>query len=471
MTAAGRDLAAVGGPLGRHARARGFGALVWPFVLLAMVPLQLSMLQKSWCLERGWSGTDQFWRACFSDLPVQYQVGGLAGGLPAFLGGDAHAAHPPLTAAVMAFVGGLVGDGPVVSQQRQFFLLWAVLTAALLMGTVWLTAASRPRQASLAAHVALSPVVVTAAMVSSDVVGVALVSAGLLAWARRRPVLAGALLGLAVAARTYPVLLLLVLVLLGVRAGRLAPVRALLLGAAGAVAVVALVVGVGHPAALTEAYAQWWSAPAGLGSPWLVPQLVAAAGRADAAPGVLAALGNAVLAVVGHPLPALAVTVLSVLGIAAAVVAGALLVLTAPRRPPVALVGVVVVGIVLATGKSYPVQSALWLVPLVALAGLRWRDHLLWAGAEALNFVAVWLYSGGLSRPDRGLPPGWYALFTLVRLLGTAWLVRQAWRTAMALPAYEPDPDLPDDPDRDAVVDETAGPLAEAPDALVATYR
>ena len=60
-------------------------------------------------------------------------------------------------------------------------------------------------------------------------------------------------------------------------------------------------------------------------------------------------------------------------------------------------------------------QASLWLVPLVALVGLRWRDHLIWASAEALHFGGVWLYLAGTSTPDRGLPSGWYALTLVVR--------------------------------------------------------
>jgi hypothetical protein len=96
---------------------------------------------------------------------------------------------------------------------------------------------------------------------------------------------------------------------------------------------------------------------------------------------------------------------------------------------------------------------------------------MIWAGAELGNFVAVWLYSGGLSRPDRGLPPAWYAMFVLVRLAAVAWLVWCTWRQAMDRPAHEPEPDWPEDPDRDAVVDETAGAFTDAPDAVIATFR
>ncbi len=371
----------------------------------------------------------------------------------------------------MSLLGGLVGDGPIVAQQRQYFLLWAVLSAALVMGTVWLTAATRTLRPGLAAHVALSPVLVTAALVSSDVVGVALVAAGLFAWARRRPEVAGVLLGLGVVARGYPLLVLGVVTVLGVRAGRMRPVGRMLLAAGVSVAVVLAVFALTNPVAISYPLQSWWTSAAGLGSPWVLPQLIASAGRADSAPGILATIGNAIYSVLGHPIPTGVVTALAVLGVLAAAAAGTVLALTAPRRPAIAEVALVVVGIVLVTGKSFPVQSSLWLLPLVALVGLPRREHLIWAGAEIASFVAVWLYSGGLSRPDRGMPPAWYAMFVLVRLAAVGWLVWCTWRRAMGRPAHDPDPEWPDDPDRDELVDETAGPFTGAPDAVIATFR
>src|SRR3712207_6328969 len=69
--------------------------------------------------------------------------------------------------------------------------------------------------------VGLSPLLFVHAFTNWDLLAVALASLGLWAWARRRPVLAGALLGLGVAAKLYPVLLLGALFLLCLRSGRL----------------------------------------------------------------------------------------------------------------------------------------------------------------------------------------------------------------------------------------------------------
>ena len=68
--------------------------------------------------------------------------------------------------------------------------------------------------------------------------------------------------------------------------------------------------------------------------------------------------------------------------------------------------------------KSLPVQSSLLLLPLIALAGLRWRDHLIWATTELAYFVGVWLYIAGASAPNRGLPAGFYLVLLLARLGG-----------------------------------------------------
>ncbi|GAB3441321.1 glycosyltransferase 87 family protein [Phycicoccus ginsengisoli] len=451
----GDALALAGGPLGRHASARAASwlATVVPLLVAASVTMGLSVAQRAHCIQQGWTGSDQFWHGCFSDLPSLYQLGHLDDGLGSYLtGAGATSDHPVLSGSLLALLGGLVPDGAFLDQTRWFVALWAVVATVCALGVVWLTAAARPRHAGLAAQVALSPVLLLAAMVSVDLFGVVLVSAGIWLWARRRPVAAGVLLGLAVTARTYPLLVLLALVLLGARTGRFAAVRRVLLGAVVAVAAVLLPFLLGNPGAVVRSVQVWWDSAPGLGSVWLLPQLVGL-----------------------DPLPTGLATLLSVSTTVLALVAGTVYALRPGRRPSLAAVSLVLVALTLLTGKAFPVQASLWLVPLVALCGLRWRDHLVWAGAEALHFVMVWLYVAGLSTPDRGLPPGWYAVFLLLRVAGVVWLVVRVWRGTAGEPAPrapEPtartdrtawDEDEVDEPDED----ELAGDFAGAPDRLL----
>ena len=201
----------LGGPLGRYAvpLARGWRYYAAVLAALSMLPAVLSVWLRSWCMDAGWNSPDQFWHACFSDIPVTYRDAGLASGVGAWLSGEFGAPHPtqpPLTAFVMSLVAALVpsDNRPAAERMVIYFALWAVLSAVLLALTTWWTAATVRRFPLRAAHVALSPVVVLVLVISPDMLGVALTAAGLYAWSRSRLVWCGVLLGLAVTARTYP---------------------------------------------------------------------------------------------------------------------------------------------------------------------------------------------------------------------------------------------------------------------------
>jgi hypothetical protein len=142
----------------------------------------------------------------------------------------------------------------------------------------------------------------------------------------------------------------------------------------------------------------------------------------------------------------------------------------------------VLVGVALVTGKSFPVQASLWLLPLLALCGLRWRDHLVWAGAEAMHFAMVWLYIGGMSKADRGLPAPWYAVFLALRVAAVLYLVWRVWHDAARRPPTSPGlaagPEVPAKaelmpvPEDEATLGdeldgELAGAFAGAPDRLL----
>jgi hypothetical protein len=133
------------------------------------------------------------------------------------------------------------------------------------------------------------------------------------------------------------------------------------------------------------------------------------------------------------------------------------------------------------TGKSLTVQAGLWMLPLVALAGLQWRDHLIWAGFEAVYFVAVWLYIGGLSRADRGLPAGGYSLLLGLRVAAWLFLLVQVWRVARSRGPSDPPALVDAEPEGEVVAgqegagvaeeegdgDPLAGPMAGAPDRVL----
>jgi len=216
--------AVVGGPAGRRAAPgrRGWWTVARVLVVGAMVMLSLAVVQKQHCRSDGWSTPDMFFHACYSDLPVVYEQSGMAAGdAPYAAASQGHYLEQPvLTGLAMWGVAKVVPDGSKVAEDRWYLDLWTALIACCLAALVLVTVASARGRPWDAAHVALSPLLIPLALVSPDLLGVTLASAGLLAWGRKRPALAGVLLGLAISARTYPILLVLVLGLLATRAGR-----------------------------------------------------------------------------------------------------------------------------------------------------------------------------------------------------------------------------------------------------------
>lgn len=412
-------LAWAGGPLGRFAvpATRGVDRVLSgaaPVVAGAVLVVIVALLRLQHCLAHGWSGKEPFHRMCYSDLANSVAVADLGKGAAAYLTGGVPLDQPPLSGLEMSLLGGFVSSPDVLTGQRWFIGAWAVIAVVLLalMAARARTIGGHPWADP--AQIVLSPVVALTVLLSPDILGVGLSTLGLWAWTWRRPWQAGVLLGLAVAARTYPLILLAVIVAVTLAhrdrredAPQSADLRPLLLGAAGTVAGLGLLFVASLPT-FVEAWRGWWSAPTGPGSVWHL------------------------LTLAGSPLPAWAATVFAVIGWVAAGVLVRLLLGSVRRRPPIAAVALVAVAVVLVTGKSFPVQSSLWLVPLIALTGLRWRDHLIWASAEALHFAGVWLHLGGLGDTAKGLPVGWYAVTVLLRLAAVAWVARQAWETAIS---------------------------------------
>ena len=176
----------VGGPWGRHAGGGARGPVALAVCLpLAVLAVALGVLQKQHCRSEGWRSPDQFFHACYSDVPVVYTSSGLAGGAGPYSDGVA-LGQPPLTSALAWLLGRFAPRGVSVEAQRAYFDAATVSVAVLLVLTVAAVAVMAGRRRWDAALVAASPLVPLVALVSLDALGVALATLGLAAWARRR---------------------------------------------------------------------------------------------------------------------------------------------------------------------------------------------------------------------------------------------------------------------------------------------
>ncbi|WP_093800063.1 glycosyltransferase family 87 protein [Streptomyces sp. Wb2n-11] len=408
VAAAGSEL--IGGPAGRWA---GLGAgRLTPVRVVALVALgmfALGMVQKIPCYEWAWfRGTSsQYTHACYSDIPHLYLGRGFADGLvPYFdrLPGDMQfLEYPVLTGLFMQVAAWLTMpfDGSVQEREQAYWMVNAgmlMICAAVIAVCVARTHRRRPWDALL---VALAPALALTATINWDLLAVALTAAAMLMWSRGRSLAFGILIGLATAAKLYPVLLLGPLLVLCWRAGRYREYGAALLGAVGAWLLVNLPVMLFAPEGWKKFYTFSQERSVDFGSFWLI-----------------------ITQRTGKPLDVEAVNTYATLLMILLCAGIAALTLTAPRRPRFAQLAFLVVAAFILTNKVYSPQYVLWLIPLAALARPRWRDFLIWQSGEVMYYLGIWMYLAYTTSGDkqRGLPPEGYQLAIALHLLATLYL-------------------------------------------------
>jgi uncharacterized membrane protein len=493
---------AIGGPPGKHARIgeRRFWTVTRVLLALTVMTSVLGFLQKLPCRDgSAWVHEYQYTRACYTDVVALYSAEGLSSGKKPYY--EHPVEYPVVIGGVMqvsARLADVLSPGhhgesyaDSVARGRRFYdVTWVLLTACALLVVVS-TARLSGRRPWDAAMFALAPGLLLHATTNWDLVAVALAGTGLLAWARRRPVAAGVLLGLATATKLYPVLFLVPLALLCWRArrtGAFAKVAAATVLAAVAVTAPVYLTApsytevngqqvkvLGSPlsrlgdeglAALaphtrlgaqegTNAVYRFFELNTTRGADWDSLYLQLQHLRTD--DGWLSGVRNAVAdAVTDHgPTPTRLNTIVAVLELLL-VGALALLVARAPRRPRLPqLLFLMTTGFLPANKVDSP-QYVLWLLPLAILARPRWRPFLAWQAAEVLVLLSRFYFFVANDKPGQGIDIGWFFAAVLLRdllLVGYAALVVRD--------VLRPDRDVVR---RDGVDDPAGGVLDGAPD-------
>ena len=416
----------VGGPLGRHALIgrTAFWTPLRVILLVTVAVLALGWLGKSPCLQQyrtddgtlalDWRDNRQYVAMCYSDTVPLWAIQNLDD--PAALPyrdpwvenagqpeeNERYMEYPVLTgwAGLAASVGWLPSALPVVL----YFDVSAAWLALAWLVTVWAVHGLRPSRPWDAVLVALSPLVAVHVFTNFDALAVASATAGMLALARNRPVLAGVLIGLGGGFKMYPLLLLGPIVLIGLRRWRdgSGPPRPALLTAGAALATV---VAVNLPVALA------W--PAGWGEFFRLNRT-----RAADPDSLYFAVSHFTgwagfdgpLAAGQTPEVLNAVSLVLFLVCCAAI---ALLAWRAPRTPRLASLGFLVVAAFLLVNKVWSPQYSLWLVPLAVLALPRARILLAWMLVDALVWVPRMYYY--LTPENMGLSPDWFLGTVLLR--------------------------------------------------------
>jgi uncharacterized membrane protein len=407
----------------------------------------LALLSKAACRAGAWNvGVEQFQAHCYTDIYPLYFSEKLSQGKVPYLGHPVE--YPVIIGAAMQAAAWIVR--PISDQAirgREFFDVTVVMltlcTVAAVLATAYLAGPARRWTALL---VALSPAVILAAFINWDLIAMSLATLGMAAWAGRRGVLAGVLLGLAVATKFYPVFLLGPLFLLCLRAGRL---RAFWV-TAGSAAVAWLAVNLPVAIAAPSGWSTFYRFNAARGADW---------------GSIWYFFETEHWPVVGSmPLSTLNAVSLLLFGIACVLIV--VLALSAPRRPRVPQLYLLVVVAFLLFNKVWSPQYVIWLVPLVVLARPRLPAYVLWQFAEIAYFYGIWAYLitiiDGPGTPG-GIGPGLYFATVLARFGTVALLAGLVVRDILNPRADVVRRDGDDDP--------AGGVLAGAPDRFVLSLR
>ncbi|MDT7792098.1 MAG: hypothetical protein QOD59_1534 [Mycobacterium sp.] len=453
----------IGGPVGRHAligRAR-FLTPLRVMLIIALVFLALGYSTKAACLQTTGTGTaDQrvgnwqnqraYYELCYSDtvplytaellnlgkfpyksswietdsegkphtqydgnIAVRYMEYPVLTGIYQYLSMSLAKSYTALTKLMSV---------PIIAEVVMFFNIAAFGLALAWLATVWAsTRLAGSRRIWDAALVAGSPILIFQVFTNFDALATAFTTGALLAWARRRPWLAGALIGLGVAAKLYPLLLFVPLVMLGVRTGRLREVGKT------AIATVLMWLAVNLPVMVL--FPRGWSEFFRLNTR-----------RGDD----MDSLYNVVKSFTGwggfdqhlgfwQP-PTVLNTVTAVLFVSCCV-AITYIALTAKQRPRLMQLAFLVVAAFLLTNKVWSPQFSLWLVPLAVLALPHRRILLAWMTIDALVWVPRMMFLYG--EQNRGLPEQWFTATVLVRdiavIMLCALVIRQIYRPELDL--------------------------------------
>jgi uncharacterized membrane protein len=464
----------VGGPLGRHAvlGRHWFWTSLRAVLLMTMFVLVLGWFAKSPCLQQyvdpsgaaqlDWRNGRQYVSMCYSDTVPLYTAERLdQGGFPYRTSwvddpGTVQAQvrymeYPVITGLFQWFNariaqawthGAAIGFLPGALTVVIYFNVTAFWLALAWLVTVWAVHRLRPHRPWDAALVALSPLVAVHVFTNFDALAAALATAGVLAWARRRPELAGVLIGLGGAAKFYPLFLLGSLLVLCLRAGRLREGVRCTAFAIGAWVLVNAPIALTYPAGWREFFRLNTERGADPDS-----------------------LYNAVAYFTGwrgfdgplrHGETPVLLNSVSLGLFALACLAVAWVALTAPRRPRLSSLAFLVVAAFLLTNKVWSPQYSLWLVPLAVLALPRAKVLLAWMALDAFVWFPRMLYYLGTNQ--KGLPQDWFLGAVLLRdaavLVLCALVVHSIYRPA-------------EDPVRVAGADDPdGGVLDHAPDVV-----
>jgi uncharacterized membrane protein len=375
-------------------------------ILLALLASLLSFAKFDHCRSTGWATPDDYVHGCYSDIPSLFYSRELNTHQWAYASKDNAVEYPVITGVAMWATSWLTTSG--AKSTRNYFDINALLIVLLFIGVVLIVGKMRPEFAYL---LPISPAVIASLFINWDLWGIISMMLAIYYFDRRKLNTSALLLGVSIATKFFPVLLLLPILFILWRRNELRSIGKYVF------VTVTIWMAINLPVMLTTPQGWWRFYKLNLdrqsewGSVWYAISLL----------GVDISHLNAI----------------SILGLLIVLIAMVVYLLELPRTPKLAQVSFVLLAAVLCVGKVYSPQYVLWLAPLAIIA-LPNRKALfgfwVWQAGEMVYHVAIWQHLAQVEGSHFGLPAGGYALASFIRVATTLFFIAILVRESLKQP-------------------------------------
>ena len=367
-------------------------------IVIAFLSALFSFAKFDHCLNTNFATPDVYTHACYSDLPALFGARNLVNHAWPYSSATNSVEYPPVTGVVM-----WVTSLPTHSD-KTYFLINIGLIAFLFIGVALLVAKMKPELWYL---LPLSPAVIASLYINWDLWAVASAIAAVYFFDRRKYDYSALLLGLSIATKFFPIVLLAPIALIFYRRHEMKKAIHYLVVTGGAWLLINAPFIIFNRAGWWRFFAMNKDRGVDFGSLWYALNLFGISTKN---------LNN-----------------LSILLFLIGLAAYAVYFFGLGELPSLATTSFIVVAIFTISSKVYSPQYVLWLTPLAILAMRGARDRSafwIWQGAEVLYHLAIWEYLASYSGSHFGIPAKAYAAATLIRVGATLFfLVRVSTRS------------------------------------------
>jgi uncharacterized membrane protein len=359
------------------------------FVVILLAAGLISFLKFNHCRVNDWASPDNYVHACYTDIPALFAERGLNTNTFPYLSPTNSVEYPPIIGLgnwLISFI------TPSENAFRAFFDINAVIIFILFFISAIIVRQISPSYQYL---FPLAPAVIASLFINWDMWAVVSTLLAIYYFDRKKYEVSGIWLGLSIATKFFPIVLLLPIAIIFYRKLQLHLFYRYLFTTAiiwGAINI---------PLALTH-FDGWWrffklnlDRGADFGSIWYALSLL-----------------NINISHLDLIYPVLSIALF--IGLA-------IYLLKLPSTPNLAAIALFALVIFTTAGKVYSPQYILWLTPLAVIALQNSKQVItfwFWQATEITYHLAIWQYLALFSDAQFGLPAGGYALATIIRVIG-----------------------------------------------------